>query len=150
MKRNPLGSTGLEVSIVGFGAMHLNDDRVSEAEAGRLLNAVLDLGVNLVDTARGYGLSEERIGRHLSWRRRDFLLSTKVGYGIPGFEDWTYDNTVRLGPFALSLSKCPRGFDRLSPNGLIPKRTVLGLNGTGPRPGPATPGRRRAGDDLTG
>jgi aryl-alcohol dehydrogenase-like predicted oxidoreductase len=69
--------------------MHLNDGRVSEAEAGRLLNAVLDAGVNLIDTARGYGLSEERIGRHLAHRRGEFVLSTKVGYGIPGVPDWT-------------------------------------------------------------
>ncbi len=108
MKRNPLGSTGLEVGILGFGAMHLNDDRVSDAEAGRLLHAVLDLGVNLIDTARGYGLSEERIGRHLSWRRRDFLLSTKVGYGIPGFEDWTYGCIVAGVDAALERTRCER------------------------------------------
>ena len=106
MKRNPLGNSGLEVSILGFGAMHLNDDRVSDAEAGRLLNAVLDLGVNFIDTARGYGLSEERIGRHLSWRRRDFVLSTKVGYGIPGFDDWTYDCIVAGVDAALARMQC--------------------------------------------
>jgi aryl-alcohol dehydrogenase-like predicted oxidoreductase len=54
-----------------------------------LLNAVLDLGVNLVDTARGYGLSEERIGRHLAHRRDEFILSTKGGYGVDGVADWT-------------------------------------------------------------
>ncbi len=75
--------------------MHLNDERVSEDEAGRLLNAVLDMGVKLIDTARGYGLSEERIGRHLAHRRQDFVLSTKVGYGIPGVPDWTYDCIVQ-------------------------------------------------------
>ena len=74
--------------------MHLNDERVGEAEAGRLLNAVLDLGVNLIDTARSYGLSEERIGRHLAHRRQHFLLSTKVGYGVDGVPDWTYDCIV--------------------------------------------------------
>ena len=74
--------------------MHLNDDRVSDADAGRLLNAVLDAGVNLIDTARGYGLSEERIGRHIAHRRNDYVLSTKVGYGIPDFQDWTYDCIV--------------------------------------------------------
>ncbi|UCH65697.1 MAG: aldo/keto reductase, partial [Ignavibacterium sp.] len=42
-------------------------------------------------TARGYGISEKRIGRHLSHRRDEFLLSTKVGYGIEGYTDWTYD-----------------------------------------------------------
>jgi aryl-alcohol dehydrogenase-like predicted oxidoreductase len=106
MKRNPYGRSGLQVSLLGFGAMHLNDGRIGEAEAGRLLNAVLDLGVNLIDTARGYGLSEERIGRHLSWRRRDFLLSTKVGYGIPGFEDWTADCIVAGVDAALARMRC--------------------------------------------
>jgi len=86
---NDFGRTGLKVAPLGFGAMHLNDGRVTETEAEHLLNAVLDLGVNLIDTARGYGLSEERIGRHLAHRRQEFLLSTKVGYGIPGVPDWT-------------------------------------------------------------
>jgi aryl-alcohol dehydrogenase-like predicted oxidoreductase len=106
MTRNPFGSGGLEVSILGFGAMHLNDERVSDDEAGRLLNAVLDLGVNLIDTARGYGLSEERIGRHLAWRRRDFVLSTKVGYGIPGFDDWTHGCIVAGVDAALARMRC--------------------------------------------
>lgn len=94
MELRPLGRSGLRVSALGFGAMHLNDERVGEAEAGRLLNAVLDLGVNLIDTARSYGLSEERIGRHLAHRRQQFLLSTKVGYGVDGVPDWTYDCIV--------------------------------------------------------
>jgi len=86
-----LGRTGQRVSLLGFGAMHINDERTSEDEAGRLLNEVLDLGINLVDTARSYGLSEARIGRHLAHRRGDFLLSTKVGYGVDGVPDWTHD-----------------------------------------------------------
>jgi aryl-alcohol dehydrogenase-like predicted oxidoreductase len=94
MKKRAFGNTGLQVSALGFGAMHLNDERVSEEQAGQLLNEVLDLGVNLIDTARGYGLSEERIGRHLAHRRSDYVLSTKVGYGILGFHDWTYDCIV--------------------------------------------------------
>lgn len=94
MKNNPLGNTGLSVSVLGFGAMHLNDERSSEDEAGRLLNQVLDAGINLIDTARGYGLSEERIGRHIAHRRSEYVLSTKVGYGIAGYQDWTYDCIV--------------------------------------------------------
>ena len=108
MDRLALGRTGLEVTRLGFGAMHLNDDRVTEAEAGRLLNAVLDLGVNLVDTARGYGLSEARIGRHLAHRRQEFVLSTKVGYGIPGVPDWTYDCIVAGVDAALARMRCER------------------------------------------
>ena len=88
MKR-PFGKTGLEVSILGFGAGHVGGDDLSEDQAGELLNAVLDLGVTLIDTARGYGLSEERIGRHLAHRRDDFVLSTKGGYGVDGVPDWT-------------------------------------------------------------
>ena len=94
------------VSALGFGAMHLNDERVSEEQAGHLLNAVLDLGVNLIDTARGYGLSEERIGRHLAHRRQDFVLSTKVGYGIEGVADWTYECIVRGIDSALGRLRC--------------------------------------------
>jgi len=96
-------NTGLRVSALGFGAMHLNDERTSEAEAGRLLNAVLDLGVNLIDTARGYGLSEQRIGRHLAHRRSEFLLSTKLGYGVEGVPDWSYDCIVHGVERALRL-----------------------------------------------
>jgi aryl-alcohol dehydrogenase-like predicted oxidoreductase len=106
MRRNDFGTTGLKVTPLGFGAMHLNDDRVSEAEAAHLLNAVLDLGVNLIDTARGYGLSEARIGRHLAHRRQEFVLSTKVGYGIPGFEDWTGPCITAGVEAALSRLRC--------------------------------------------
>lgn len=62
---------------------------MSEQDAASLLNAVLDIGITLIDTARSYGLSEERIGRHLKNRRSEFVLSTKVGYGVPGYQDWT-------------------------------------------------------------
>jgi aryl-alcohol dehydrogenase-like predicted oxidoreductase len=90
MQYRKFGSSNLEVSALGFGAMHINDERTSDHEAEVLLNQVLDLGINLIDTARGYGLSEERIGKFISHRRSDYVLSTKVGYGIEGHEDWTY------------------------------------------------------------
>jgi aryl-alcohol dehydrogenase-like predicted oxidoreductase len=81
--------TGLRVSALGFGAGQIGDPALDEAEVGRLLNTALDLGITLVDTARSYGLSEERIGRHLAHRRSEFVLSTKLGYGISGVPDWT-------------------------------------------------------------
>src|SRR3989304_6273693 len=49
------------------------------ASVERLLNGVLDLGINYIDTAPAYGASEERIGQAISHRRREFVLSTKVG-----------------------------------------------------------------------
>ncbi len=105
MIHNNLGHTGLKVSALGFGALHLRDERTSEAEAGALLNHVLDEGITLIDTARGYGLSEERIGRHVAHRRHEFVLSTKVGYGVEGVPDWTYDCIVRGVERALRLMK---------------------------------------------
>ncbi len=89
MEQRALGNTGLTVSALGFGAGHVGRPELDEADVGRLLNGALDMGITLVDAARSYGLAEERIGRHLAHRRREFVLSTKCGYGIPGHEDWT-------------------------------------------------------------
>lgn len=83
------GATGLLVSRLGFGSGSLGGDELSDHEADHFINQVLDAGVNFIDTARGYGKSEERIGQFISHRRNDFVLSTKVGYGIEGTEDWT-------------------------------------------------------------
>ena len=92
----PLGATGLQATALGFGAMQLGSPEVDETAAGAMLHAVLDLGIRLIDTARSYGLSEERIGRHLAPRRDEFVLSTKVGYGVDGVPDWTPE-CVRRG-----------------------------------------------------
>jgi aryl-alcohol dehydrogenase-like predicted oxidoreductase len=94
--RRRFGATGLLVPPLGLGAGELGDPALDEAEAGRLLNGALDLGATLVDTARSYGLSEERIGRHLGHRRGEFVLVTKVGYGVEGEADWTA-GSVRRG-----------------------------------------------------
>jgi aryl-alcohol dehydrogenase-like predicted oxidoreductase len=94
MQRRAFGRSGLEVPVLGFGAMQAGDPDLSEEHAARLLNHALDLGLTLIDTARSYGLSEERIGRHLAHRRGEFVLSTKVGYGVPGIPDWTYECIV--------------------------------------------------------
>lgn len=78
-----LGRTGLEVTRLGYGAMELRGGprgrELSEDEVGRILNAVLDAGINFIDTSPDYGLSEERIGRHISHRRDEFLLASKCG-----------------------------------------------------------------------
>lgn len=94
MLRN-FGTTGLKVTALGFGAGHIGGASMTEREVSVLLHAVVDAGVNLIDTARGYGLSEERIGRHLQHRRGEIVISTKVGYGISGVPDWTHAAVVR-------------------------------------------------------
>ncbi|WP_221089942.1 aldo/keto reductase [Deinococcus aquaedulcis] len=96
MEQRAFGDTGLKVSVLGLGAGQVGSEHLSEDEAGTLLNRAVDRGITLIDTARGYGLSEERIGRHLAYRRHDFILSTKGGYGAEGAEDWT-PQAIRLG-----------------------------------------------------
>jgi aryl-alcohol dehydrogenase-like predicted oxidoreductase len=92
MEMRAFGKSGIKVSALGFGAGHIGGNNLTEAEVSNLLNSVVDLGINLFDTARAYGLSEERIGKHLSYRRNEIIISTKVGYGICGVNDWTYDS----------------------------------------------------------
>lgn len=76
-------------SPMGFGAFKIGrnqDVKYPQAfelpdlrEVEALLNGVLDLGIHYIDTAPAYGSSEERIGRSIAHRRREYLLSTKVG-----------------------------------------------------------------------
>lgn len=96
MQTRQFGQTGLTVSALGLGAGSLGDASLSDGQVERLIHGALDLGINLIDTARSYGASEARIGRALRGRRRDAVLSTKLGYGVPGVRDWTGE-AVRLG-----------------------------------------------------
>lgn len=87
--RRPLGRTGLTPAPVGFGAFKIGRNQATKYDAAyalpddvaceALLDAVLEMGIDLIDTAPAYGTSEERIGRLLSGRRDEFILSTKVG-----------------------------------------------------------------------
>lgn len=89
MDQRRLGRAGPLVSVIGYGAFKIGrnthtkygaDYRLpDDAEVSRLLNGLLDLGVNYFDTAPAYGLSEERIGRAVCHRQSEFTLSTKVG-----------------------------------------------------------------------
>ena len=90
----PLGRTGLNVAPIAFGAFKIGRNQgikyereyalPDEEATAKLLNGLVDSGITLIDTAPAYGLSEERIGRHLAERRAEIVLSTKVG---ESFED---------------------------------------------------------------
>jgi aryl-alcohol dehydrogenase-like predicted oxidoreductase len=81
--RRTLGRTRLEVTALGFGAMEIRGAPrgrpVEPEQAGRILNAVLDGGINYIDTSIDYGQSEELIGRYISHRRDEFVLASKCG-----------------------------------------------------------------------
>lgn len=104
----PFGKTGLTVSALGLGAGQIGAAELTEDAVGRLLGAAVDLGITLIDTARGYGLSEERIGRHLAHRRDEIVISTKGGYGIPGHADWTGSSLTAGIDAALSRLRTDR------------------------------------------
>lgn len=89
MQARPLGATGLVVSEIGLGAGPLGDASLDDAVIERLILGALDLGITLVDTAPSYGRSEVRIGAALRGRRDQVVVSTKLGYGVPGVPDWT-------------------------------------------------------------
>jgi aryl-alcohol dehydrogenase-like predicted oxidoreductase len=83
MQTRPLGRTGANVTILGYGAMELRGvpagPPIADEEAGRLLNQVLDSGINLIDTSVDYGRSEELIGRYVGHRREEYFLASKCG-----------------------------------------------------------------------
>jgi aryl-alcohol dehydrogenase-like predicted oxidoreductase len=83
LPKQELGRTGLQVTMLGYGAMELRGvprgRDVTESQSETILNAVLDAGINYIDTSIDYGLSEERIGRYISGRRSEFYLASKCG-----------------------------------------------------------------------
>lgn len=78
-----LGRTGLNVTKLGYGAMEIRGAPrgrdITDQQAEAILNAVLDDGINYIDTSIDYGRSEEYIGRYISNRRSEFILATKCG-----------------------------------------------------------------------
>lgn len=83
LPRRQLGRTGLDVTMLGYGAMELRGAPrgrdISEGQAETILNAMLDAGINYIDTSIDYGLSEERIGRYIGHRRDEYFLASKCG-----------------------------------------------------------------------
>jgi aryl-alcohol dehydrogenase-like predicted oxidoreductase len=82
MRYRPLGRTGLSVSEIGYGAWGIGGSMwigAQEDESVRALHRAIDLGVNFIDTARGYGESERIVGAVVREHSRDDLyVATKV------------------------------------------------------------------------
>ncbi len=109
LKTQYLGRTGLEVTQLGYGAMEVRGSRiwggrpVTEEQAETILNAVLDAGINFIDTSNDYGRSEEFIGKYLASRRSEYVLATKCGCTVVHKDEntdetphvWTRENLFR-------------------------------------------------------
>ncbi len=76
MKYTTLGKTGLRVSVVGLGGIPIQRTDVSGTKA--VIDACVEMGINYIDTARGYTVSEEYLGEALEGRREKFILATKT------------------------------------------------------------------------
>ena len=92
MEITTLGRTGLKVSRLGMGLAEIGRLSIQEvAEVEHLINSALDSGINFLDTAACYGISEELIGQTVSHRRTEYSLATKCGHvtGSSTGEAWT-------------------------------------------------------------
>src|SRR4029078_6633383 len=109
LKKRALGLTGLDVTDLAYGAMEVRGSRiwggraVTAGQAETILTALLDSGINFIDTANDYGRAEEFIGKYISNRRNQYYLATKCGCTVVRKDDntdetphvWTRENLFR-------------------------------------------------------
>ena len=118
LPKRKLGRTGLNVTALGFGALELRGmvagvgRQLKPGQPERILNAVLDAGINYIDVAADYGEAEGHIGRCIANRRKEFFLASKCGcppdvskflptertrYGVPlpHLHDYSRENIIK-------------------------------------------------------
>ncbi|MCC6409330.1 MAG: aldo/keto reductase [Planctomycetes bacterium] len=92
LERRRFGKTDMQVAVLGFGGAEIGYEGADQPTVDKLLNAALDAGLNVIDTAECYVDSELKIGSAVGARRKDFYLFTKCGHtSEPPKEgpDWT-------------------------------------------------------------
>lgn len=104
MQKRFIGKSDIAVSIVGLGTVKFGRNQgvkypaafaiPSDAELLHLLSVATELGINLLDTAPAYGVSEERIGKLLQGQRHDWIISTKAGEEFSDNQS-TYDFSAK-------------------------------------------------------
>jgi myo-inositol catabolism protein IolS len=106
MKYRKLGSTGLDVSVIGVGTWQFGGEwgkDFSQREVDDILHKANELGINFIDTAECYGdhLSEKLIGGYLkNNKRNDWVVATKFGHhflndGFKRSDQWSADEVVK-------------------------------------------------------
>jgi aryl-alcohol dehydrogenase-like predicted oxidoreductase len=87
MEFRKFGSTGIDISAIGFGCWEIGGGygSIEESEFVRAVNRALDLGMNCFDTAEayGFGASEKSLAKALGARRKEAVITTKFGVGYP-------------------------------------------------------------------
>lgn len=78
LPRRPLGSTGLEVTILGLGCVAIGYGRHSVSEGAEIVHGCIDHGINYIDCASSYGNAEVKVGEVMKTRRKEVVLTTKT------------------------------------------------------------------------
>lgn len=99
MNYHILGKTGLRVSEMGFGGIPVQ--KVDAATATAIMDALLKEGINYIDSARAYTVSEQLIGEGIRGRRDKFILATKSGAVTA--EDMARDIEISLKNFGTDV-----------------------------------------------
>jgi aryl-alcohol dehydrogenase-like predicted oxidoreductase len=120
MLKRALGSTGIDVSVLGMGTVKIGRNQQVKYPSGfelpddrsvvELFELAQSLGINFVDTAPAYGSSEQRLGELLP-NRHDWVIVTKVGEIFKNGQsrfDFSFDHTVKS--VEQSLKKLKRDF----------------------------------------
>lgn len=94
IERRKFGATDMEVSILGFGGAEIGYENAPQEDVDKLLNEALDAGLNVIDTAECYPNSEEKIGKAVGHRRKEFYLFTKCGHTDDWKSDWRKESLL--------------------------------------------------------
>jgi aryl-alcohol dehydrogenase-like predicted oxidoreductase len=107
MLKKRFGKTNLEVSSLGFGAAEIGFLKPERERAARVMNMLLDQGINVIDTAATYETSEEIIAQSIGHRRSQFILISKCGQKVTGMdgEAWSAGLIARTIDRSLSRLK---------------------------------------------
>jgi len=105
MRKRVLGKTGLEVTELGLGGLFVSSYGGEFEQAKQAIYRALELGINYIDTAPGYGNSEEVIGRALEGVMAPLVFSTKLGGRPQPFQPQSRDCLMRSVEESLRLLK---------------------------------------------
>lgn len=114
LPQTQLGNTDIRISRLGLGTVKLGRNQSvkypeafelpSDDHARELLHCARDYGINLLDTAPAYGVSEERLGYLLRGARKDWVICTKAGEEFSRNYDGKGNSNFDFDPVSLRLS----------------------------------------------
>ncbi len=115
MEYRAFGRTGMDVSAIGFGCWEIGGGygHFDESDVFKAVQRALDLGINLFDTAEGYGFgqSEEILGKALGTRRDEAIVVTKFGILKDDDGNWYRDSSRESALAAIDRSLKALGTD---------------------------------------